>query len=107
MYEPQMFFSTCCLTMESYEILVIYIVPIWDITGLKNILLNPTLYSCSDVIDIKFLAEFYSKDLILEIVSLNCVNLLGYFLFHFSIGVTVYYQFIYFIMLSGNIYIEF
>ena len=30
-----------------------------------------------------FLAGFYSKDLILEIVSLDYVNLLGYFLFYF------------------------
>ena len=40
---------------------------------------------------IHFLAGFYSKDLILEIVSLDCINLLGYFLFYFSTDLTVYY----------------
>jgi len=42
---------------------------------------------------IPFLAGFYSKDLILEIVSLDYVNLLGYFLFYFSTGLTVCYSF--------------
>nr|YP_009250305.1 NADH dehydrogenase subunit 5 [Panchlora nivea]AMW91060.1 NADH dehydrogenase subunit 5 [Panchlora nivea] len=40
-----------------------------------------------------FLAGFYSKDLILEMVSLDYVNLLGYFLFYFSTGLTVCYSF--------------
>nr|AVN68252.1 NADH dehydrogenase subunit 5 [Rhabdoblatta sp. RHA] len=40
-----------------------------------------------------FLAGFYSKDLILEMVSLNYLNLLGFFLFYFSTGLTVCYSF--------------
>nr|YP_010587282.1 NADH dehydrogenase subunit 5 [Allobaccha apicalis]WAB45762.1 NADH dehydrogenase subunit 5 [Allobaccha apicalis] len=39
-----------------------------------------------------FLAGFYSKDLILEIVSLNMVNLFIYYLFFFSTGLTVCYS---------------
>nr|AVN67976.1 NADH dehydrogenase subunit 5 [Neolaxta sp. B107] len=40
-----------------------------------------------------FLAGFYSKDLILEMVSLNYLNVFGYFLFYFSTGLTVCYSF--------------
>nr|UAJ48138.1 NADH dehydrogenase subunit 5 [Gromphadorhina portentosa] len=40
-----------------------------------------------------FLAGFYSKDLILEMVSLSNVNLLGYLLFYISTGLTVCYSF--------------
>lgn len=40
-----------------------------------------------------FLAGFYSKDIILEIVSLSNVNLLVYFLYFFSTGLTVCYSF--------------
>nr|YP_010282285.1 NADH dehydrogenase subunit 5 [Layahima weiweii]UHM24948.1 NADH dehydrogenase subunit 5 [Layahima weiweii] len=39
-----------------------------------------------------FLAGFYSKDLILEIVSLNDVNMLIYFLYFLSTGLTVCYS---------------
>nr|YP_010282272.1 NADH dehydrogenase subunit 5 [Layahima wuzhishana]UHM24922.1 NADH dehydrogenase subunit 5 [Layahima wuzhishana] len=39
-----------------------------------------------------FLAGFYSKDLILEIVSLNSVNMLIYFLYFLSTGLTVCYS---------------
>nr|YP_010507416.1 NADH dehydrogenase subunit 5 [Myathropa semenovi]UXG19036.1 NADH dehydrogenase subunit 5 [Myathropa semenovi] len=39
-----------------------------------------------------FLAGFYSKDLILEVVSLSMVNLFIYFLFFFSTGLTVCYS---------------
>lgn len=42
---------------------------------------------------IPFLAGFYSKDIILEIVSLSNVNLLVYFLYFFSTGLTVCYSF--------------
>lgn len=42
---------------------------------------------------IPFLAGFYSKDLILEIVSLRYVNIFGFFLFYFSTGLTVCYSF--------------
>nr|AVN67771.1 NADH dehydrogenase subunit 5 [Periplaneta australasiae] len=40
-----------------------------------------------------FLAGFYSKDLILEMVSLSYVNIFGFFLFFFSTGLTVCYSF--------------
>nr|AVN67683.1 NADH dehydrogenase subunit 5 [Symploce pallens] len=40
-----------------------------------------------------FLAGFYSKDLILEMVSLSYMNIFGFFLFYFSTGLTVCYSF--------------
>lgn len=40
-----------------------------------------------------FLAGFYSKDLILEMVSLRYVNIFSFFLFFFSTGLTVCYSF--------------
>jgi len=40
---------------------------------------------------IPFLAGFYSKDLILEILSLRNLNILIYFLYYFSIGLTIFY----------------
>nr|YP_010225784.1 NADH dehydrogenase subunit 5 [Propsilocerus sinicus]UDD74661.1 NADH dehydrogenase subunit 5 [Propsilocerus sinicus] len=40
-----------------------------------------------------FLAGFYSKDLILEVVSLSYVNMFAYFLYFFSTGLTVSYSF--------------
>nr|URX53454.1 NADH dehydrogenase subunit 5 [Incisitermes minor] len=40
-----------------------------------------------------FLAGFYSKDLILEMVSFSYVNLIGFFLFFVSTGLTVCYSF--------------
>nr|YP_009349760.1 NADH dehydrogenase subunit 5 [Decma fissa]AQM39792.1 NADH dehydrogenase subunit 5 [Decma fissa] len=40
-----------------------------------------------------FLAGFYSKDLILEVVSLSYLNLFSFFLYFFSTGLTVCYSF--------------
>nr|UBA16566.1 NADH dehydrogenase subunit 5 [Papilio epycides] len=40
---------------------------------------------------IPFLAGFYSKDLILEVVSMSNLNLLIFFLYYFSTGLTMYY----------------
>nr|YP_010946759.1 NADH dehydrogenase subunit 5 [Pseudophoraspis kabakovi]WGO57516.1 NADH dehydrogenase subunit 5 [Pseudophoraspis kabakovi] len=40
-----------------------------------------------------FLAGFYSKDLILEMVSLSYLNMFGFFLFYLSTGLTVCYSF--------------
>nr|WHM51830.1 NADH dehydrogenase subunit 5 [Cryptotermes bracketti] len=40
-----------------------------------------------------FLAGFYSKDLILEMVSSSYINLVGFFLFFVSTGLTVCYSF--------------
>nr|YP_010953293.1 NADH dehydrogenase subunit 5 [Psilochorema bidens]WMQ76542.1 NADH dehydrogenase subunit 5 [Psilochorema bidens] len=49
-----------------------------------------------------FLSGFYSKDLILEIVSMSSLNLLIYFLYFFSTGLTVSYTFrlIYYSLIS-------
>nr|QVL29350.1 NADH dehydrogenase subunit 5 [Ceratitis querita] len=40
-----------------------------------------------------FLAGFYSKDLILEVVSLSYMNMFSFFLYFFSTGLTVCYSF--------------
>nr|YP_010981250.1 NADH dehydrogenase subunit 5 [Pselliophora bifascipennis]WOE90380.1 NADH dehydrogenase subunit 5 [Pselliophora bifascipennis] len=40
-----------------------------------------------------FLAGFYSKDLILEVVMLSSVNMFSFFLYFFSTGLTVCYSF--------------
>lgn len=42
---------------------------------------------------IPFLAGFYSKDLILEIVSLSYLNIFIFFLYYISTGLTIYYSF--------------
>lgn len=42
---------------------------------------------------IPFLAGFYSKDLILEVVLLSNLNILSFFLYFFSTGLTVCYSF--------------
>nr|YP_010564748.1 NADH dehydrogenase subunit 5 [Volucella liupanshanensis]UZA61151.1 NADH dehydrogenase subunit 5 [Volucella liupanshanensis] len=57
----------------------------------------PLTSSCFNVANLAlcgmpFLAGFYSKDLILEIASLNMLNLFIYFLFFFSTGLTVCYS---------------
>nr|YP_010415126.1 NADH dehydrogenase subunit 5 [Sphegina orientalis]URX52610.1 NADH dehydrogenase subunit 5 [Sphegina orientalis] len=57
----------------------------------------PFTSSCFNVANLAlcgmpFLAGFYSKDLILEIVSLSMMNLFIYFLFFFSTGLTVCYS---------------
>nr|YP_010895256.1 NADH dehydrogenase subunit 5 [Psilota atra]WJW73821.1 NADH dehydrogenase subunit 5 [Psilota atra] len=57
----------------------------------------PLTSSCFNVANLAlcgmpFLAGFYSKDLILEVVSMSMVNLFIYFLFFFSTGLTVCYS---------------
>nr|YP_010449408.1 NADH dehydrogenase subunit 5 [Agrotis tokionis]UTT74647.1 NADH dehydrogenase subunit 5 [Agrotis tokionis] len=42
---------------------------------------------------IPFLAGFYSKDLILEMVSFSNLNLMIFFLYYFSTGLTMFYSF--------------
>nr|YP_009110419.1 NADH dehydrogenase subunit 5 [Striacosta albicosta]AIX11763.1 NADH dehydrogenase subunit 5 [Striacosta albicosta] len=42
---------------------------------------------------IPFLAGFYSKDLILEMVSFSNLNLMIFFLYYFSTGLTMFYTF--------------
>jgi NADH-ubiquinone oxidoreductase chain 5 len=57
----------------------------------------PFTSSCFNVANlalcgIPFLAGFYSKDLILEIVSLSYINIFSFFLYFFSTGLTVSYS---------------
>nr|WKU83877.1 NADH dehydrogenase subunit 5 [Cheilosia albitarsis] len=57
----------------------------------------PLTSSCFNVANLAlcgmpFLAGFYSKDLILEVISMNMINLFIYFLFFFSTGLTVCYS---------------
>nr|YP_009443907.1 NADH dehydrogenase subunit 5 [Speleketor irwini]ATU07128.1 NADH dehydrogenase subunit 5 [Speleketor irwini] len=49
-----------------------------------------------------FLAGFYSKDLILEMCSMSMMNLVGYFLFYFSTGLTIMYSIRLFMMMIGG-----
>jgi NADH-ubiquinone oxidoreductase chain 5 len=58
----------------------------------------PFTISCLNIANLAlcgfpFLAGFYSKDLILEIVLISHVNMFIYFLFFFSTGLTVRYSF--------------
>nr|YP_004934838.1 NADH dehydrogenase subunit 5 [Trichocera bimacula]AET13102.1 NADH dehydrogenase subunit 5 [Trichocera bimacula] len=57
----------------------------------------PITASCLNVANLAlcgmpFLAGFYSKDLILEIVSLSYINMFSFFLYFFSTGLTVCYS---------------
>lgn len=66
------------------------------IGGLRKFI--PLTSSCFNIANlalcgIPFLAGFYSKDIILEIVSLRYINILSFFLFFFSTGLTVAYSF--------------
>nr|UOU85156.1 NADH dehydrogenase subunit 5 [Egle inermis] len=61
-------------------------------------MMMPLTSSCFNVANLAlcgmpFLAGFYSKDLILESVSLSYINLFSFFLFFFSTGLTVCYSF--------------
>lgn len=52
---------------------------------------------------IPFLAGFYSKDLILEIVSLSYINMFSFFIYFFSTGLTVCYSFrLVYYTITGN-----
>nr|UXX49959.1 NADH dehydrogenase subunit 5 [Chrysotus sp.] len=60
-------------------------------------LFMPFTSSCFNVANLAlcgmpFLAGFYSKDLILEIVSLSYMNMFSFFLYFFSTGLTVCYS---------------
>nr|YP_010688257.1 NADH dehydrogenase subunit 5 [Fusoleon stigmatus]WBR65451.1 NADH dehydrogenase subunit 5 [Fusoleon stigmatus] len=61
------------------------------------VMMMPLTCTCFNIANLAlcgmpFLAGFYSKDLILEIVSLSHVNLLIYFLYFLSTGLTVCYS---------------
>nr|YP_011001009.1 NADH dehydrogenase subunit 5 [Bellardia viarum]WPN85806.1 NADH dehydrogenase subunit 5 [Bellardia viarum] len=71
-------------------------------------LMMPLTSSCFNVANLAlcgmpFLAGFYSKDLILEMVSLSFLNMFSFCLFFFSTGLTVCYSFrlVYYTM-TGN-----
>nr|YP_009529050.1 NADH dehydrogenase subunit 5 [Ephestia elutella]AXU98857.1 NADH dehydrogenase subunit 5 [Ephestia elutella] len=53
---------------------------------------------------IPFLAGFYSKDLILEMVSMSSLNMYIYFLYYISTGLTMYYtiRLIMYLMVNNN-----
>lgn len=54
-----------------------------------------------------FLAGFYSKDLILEIVSYSYINIFSFFLYFFSTGLTVCYSFrLVYYTITGNLNIR-
>ena len=58
----------------------------------------PLTRSCFNIANlalcgIPFLAGFYSKDIILEVVSLSYINIFSFFLYFFSTGLTVCYSF--------------
>nr|YP_010022648.1 NADH dehydrogenase subunit 5 [Muscina pascuorum]QOP39496.1 NADH dehydrogenase subunit 5 [Muscina pascuorum] len=72
-------------------------------------LIMPLTSSCFNVSNLAlcgmpFLAGFYSKDLILEMVLLSYVNYFSFFLFFFSTGLTVCYSFrlIYYVMIMDS-----
>lgn len=70
-----------------------------DIRDIGSLTLHmPLIISCLNVANLAlcgfpFLAGFYSKDLILEIVLVSHINLFSGFLFFFSTGLTVSYSF--------------
>nr|AQM39896.1 NADH dehydrogenase subunit 5 [Diestramima sp. ZJZ-2017] len=70
-----------------------------DIRYMGGLVLNMPLTSiCFTVSNLAlcgmpFLAGFYSKDLILEVVSLSYLNFFSFFLYFFSTGLTVCYTF--------------
>jgi NADH-ubiquinone oxidoreductase chain 5 len=80
-----------------------------DIRSIGSLFVNmPFTTTCLNVANLAlcgfpFLAGFYSKDLILETVSLSYVNTFAFFLYFFSTGLTVSYSFrLVFYSLSGD-----
>lgn len=70
-----------------------------DIRFIGNLISQiPFTSSCLNVANLAlcglpFLAGFYSKDLILEIVEISYLNIISFFLYFFSTGLTVCYSF--------------
>nr|YP_010866001.1 NADH dehydrogenase subunit 5 [Panorpa curva]WGT92279.1 NADH dehydrogenase subunit 5 [Panorpa curva] len=70
-----------------------------DIRNMGNLVSQmPLTSSCFNIANLAlcgmpFLAGFYSKDLILEIVCLSNLNMFSFFLYFFSTGLTVCYSF--------------
>nr|AWN56416.1 NADH dehydrogenase subunit 5 [Strongygaster brasiliensis] len=76
-------------------------------------LMMPLTCSCFNVANLAlcgmpFLAGFYSKDLILECVSLSYINMFSFYLFFFSTGLTVCYSFrlVYYTMTNFSSFIS-
>nr|WEG23105.1 NADH dehydrogenase subunit 5 [Compsilura concinnata] len=71
-------------------------------------LMMPLTSACFNVANLAlcgmpFLAGFYSKDLILEMVSLSYINIFSFILYFFSTGLTVCYSFrLVFFTMSGD-----
>nr|UZG66062.1 NADH dehydrogenase subunit 5 [Aquatica wuhana] len=57
--------------------------------------LTCTIFNISNfsLCGLPFLSGFYSKDLILEVFSMNCINMFMYMIFYISIGLSVSYSF--------------
>nr|WDR45091.1 NADH dehydrogenase subunit 5 [Sabethes quasicyaneus] len=70
-----------------------------DIRVMGNLMMSmPLTCSCFNIANLAlcgmpFLAGFYSKDMILEVVMLSYINFFSFFLFFFSTGLTVSYSF--------------
>nr|WNG77948.1 NADH dehydrogenase subunit 5 [Helius pluto] len=70
-----------------------------DIRIMGGLIYNmPLTVSCFNLANLAlcgmpFLAGFYSKDLILEVVMLSNLNMFSFFLYFFSTGLTVHYSF--------------
>nr|YP_009689624.1 NADH dehydrogenase subunit 5 [Limatus flavisetosus]QEE94327.1 NADH dehydrogenase subunit 5 [Limatus flavisetosus] len=70
-----------------------------DIRVMGNLMMSmPLTCSCFNIANLAlcgmpFLAGFYSKDLILEVVMISYMNFFSFFLFFFSTGLTVCYSF--------------
>nr|UXX46882.1 NADH dehydrogenase subunit 5 [Sabethes cyaneus] len=70
-----------------------------DIRVMGSLMMSmPLTCSCFNIANLAlcgmpFLAGFYSKDMILEIVMLSYINFFSFFLFFFSTGLTVSYSF--------------
>nr|YP_002860178.1 NADH dehydrogenase subunit 5 [Ephemera orientalis]ACB48060.1 NADH dehydrogenase subunit 5 [Ephemera orientalis] len=68
-----------------------------DIRNMGSLVMQmPYTTACLNVANmalcgVPFLAGFYSKDLILEMASLSFLNMIGFFLFFFSTGLTMCY----------------
>lgn len=86
-----------------------------DIRYLGRIVINIPLTCCFFNIcnlalcGIPFLSGFYSKDLLLEVISIDYLNLFIYFLFFISTGLTVSYTFrlIYYSMVGNCNFLSF
>nr|QNE85434.1 NADH dehydrogenase subunit 5 [Helina latitarsis] len=74
-------------------------------------LMMPLSFACFNVANLAlcgmpFLAGFYSKDLILEMVSLSYINMFSFIIFFFSTGLTVSYSFrlVYYMITSTPVF---